>query len=103
MSDSAETSYIEFSDACRVRNKKLMGMKNIKGDAAVRNSFPTLRATTRMCRPEEYSMCYAVYAVGLYVDPKAAKKALDGKVTAGSAAPDQAIFDGRSPAAFSQL
>lgn len=47
-----------------VRNKKLMGMKNIK-----------------------------VYAVGLYVDPQAAKKALDGKVTAGSAAPDQAVFD----------
>lgn len=36
----------------------------------------------------------AVYAVGLYVDPHAAKKALDGKVTAGTAAPDQAVFDG---------
>lgn len=36
----------------------------------------------------------AVYAVGLYVEPNAAKKALDGKVTAGTAAPEQAVFDG---------
>ena len=39
-------------------------------------------------------ICNAVYAVGLYVDPNAAKKALDGKVTAGTAAPEQAVFDG---------
>ena len=36
----------------------------------------------------------AVYAVGLYVDPHAAKKLLTGKVTAGTSAPDQAVYDG---------
>ncbi|KAL3161040.1 hypothetical protein ABBQ38_009423 [Trebouxia sp. C0009 RCD-2024] len=50
-----------------VRNKKLMGMKNIK-----------------------------VYAVGLYVDPKAAKNLLNSKqagISAKSGIPEQAIFD----------
>lgn len=39
----------------------------------------------------------AVYAVGLYVDPHAAKKLLDGKVSAGASALDQGIFDGGQP------
>ena len=38
----------------------------------------------------------AVYAVGLYVDPHAAKKLLDGKVSAGASALDQGVFDGRA-------
>lgn len=40
----------------------------------------------------------AVYAVGLYVDPKAAKKLLNSKqaeISAKSGIPEQAIFDGR--------
>lgn len=50
-----------------VRNKKLMGMKTIK-----------------------------VYAVGLYVDPKAAKKLLSSKqadISAVQGIPEQAVFD----------
>lgn len=40
----------------------------------------------------------AVYAVGLYVDPKAAKNLLNSKqagISAKSGIPEQAIFDGR--------
>lgn len=45
-----------------------------------------------------WSTCTAVYAVGLYVDPKAAKSLLNSKqaeISATSGVPEQAIFDGR--------
>lgn len=45
----------------------------------------------------ETAVIFAVYAVGLYVDPKAAKKLLSSKqadISAVQGIPEQAVFDG---------
>ena len=66
---------------CRVRSKKLMGMKNIDGDGHTQvlrlNSTRVASCKAHSCMPPQCRhVIVAVYALGFYVDTHAAKREL---------------------------
>ena len=70
-----------------------MGLKNIKGEIKAHLSHHKGTHVWLL----DMILLSAVYAVGLYVDPKAAKHLLSNKqadISAKQGIPEQAVFDG---------